>query len=221
MTNEQIIVKGIQNLSGKYSSNQIFFDWVECSAIAIQNNCVLFHDDVWNKREQRYKEIMNKYTLDERLQFSEMFRLLVDEFEERVNQKNLDYTLGKIYMESNAGNKHIGQFFTPFNLSLACAKSVVNDFEDKITLNEPSCGAGGLVVAVAQVFLENGANYQRKMKVVCQDLDCNCVHMCYLQLSLLGIDAIIVQGDTLCDPYHPNYPKERTWRTPRNTGLLI
>ena len=46
--------------------------------------------------------------------------------------------------------------------------------------------------------------------------------MCYVQLSLLGIDAVVVQGDTLCDPYTGNnYPRSRIFRTPNNMGLLL
>lgn len=36
-----------------------------------------------------------------------------------------------------------------------------------------------------------------------------------------GIDAVVVQGDTLADPYCGNYPPERTFRTPKNMGMLI
>ena len=41
------------------------------------------------------------------------------------------------------------------------------------------------------------------------------------EITLLGIDAIIVQGDTLSEPYAKGYPKERTMRTPMNMGVLI
>jgi hypothetical protein len=45
--------------------------------------------------------------------------------------------------------------------------------------------------------------------------------MSYIQLSLLGIDAIIVQGDTLKEPYKSGYPRGRVMRTPKNVGMLI
>lgn len=55
----------------------------------------------------------------------------------------------------------------------------------------------------AAVLKEKGINYQKAMDVVAQDLDWKGVYMCYLQLSLLGISAVCVQGNTLAEPYIP------------------
>lgn len=54
---------------------------------------------------------------------------------------------------------------------------------------------GGMVIAAAQVLQEKGINYQRVLDVVCQDLDWTAVYMCYVQLSLLGVKAIVAQGE--------------------------
>ena len=37
----------------------------------------------------------------------------------------------------------------------------------------------------------------------------------------MGCTEIVVQGDTLCDPYAKNYPPERTMRTPAKMGVLM
>lgn len=104
-----------------------------------------------------------------------------------------------------------------------CAELVVpkNINDDRIPLHEPSCGSGGMVVATAQVLQKRGINYQKTLDVVCQDLDWSAVYMCYVQLSLLGIKAIVVQGDTLAESYKKGYPKERVFYTPAKRGLLI
>ena len=52
------IVKEILGISGRYSVDIIFRDWVECCALSIQNSCSLFHDDVWSKREQQYLKVI-------------------------------------------------------------------------------------------------------------------------------------------------------------------
>lgn len=62
----------------------------------------------------------------------------------------------------------------------------------------------------------------KAMDVVAQDLDWKGVYMCYVQLSLLGISAICVQGDTLMNPY----VKGKTERshiliTPMKAGMLL
>lgn len=196
------IVKLITGMSGRYSSYEIFADWIRCCAIAISNSCQFFHDKVWQDREQFYIDTMNKYRLEERMAFAEMFHLLVGSLEEDMTD-----ALGEIYMSREMGSSVIGQFFTPFHLSkLTAALPLASEsFDDDeiIHLNEPTCGAGGMIIAAAAALKKKGINYQKRMKVVAQDLDWRCVHMCYVQLSLLGIKAIVVQGDTLADPFIP------------------
>lgn len=95
------------------------------------------------------------------------------------------------------------------------------DENKKLSLCEPTCGSGGMVIAAAQVLQEKGINYQRVLDVVCQDLDWTAVYMCYVQLSLLGVKAIVAQGNTLSEPYTANHPKEKVFYTPAKRGLLI
>lgn len=88
-------------------------------------------------------------------------------------------------------------------------------------INEPSCG-GGMIIATACVLRNEGINYQRKIDVVAQDLDWKGVYMCYLQLSLLGIKAICVQGDTLSNPYIKGKTElSRILITPAKMGVLL
>lgn len=91
---------------------------------------------------------------------------------------------------------------------------------ERVTLNEPSCGSGGMVIATARAMLEKGIDYQKKLKVIAQDLDWKAVYMCYVQLSLYGIDAEVIQGNTLTDPYKTAYPCERVFKTPKKMGIL-
>jgi len=66
-----------------------------------------------------------------------------------------------------------------------------------ITVSEPACGAGAMVIACAQALREQGVNYQRCMHVTATDLDATAAHMAYLQLSLLHIPAVVVHGNSL------------------------
>ncbi|CAG9255109.1 hypothetical protein PUN4_230105 [Paraburkholderia unamae] len=54
-----------------------------------------------------------------------------------------------------------------------------------------------MVIATAEAFHDAGLNYQQAMHATCIDIDPCCVHMAYLQLSLLHIPAIIVHGNAL------------------------
>lgn len=209
----------INKIAGKYSAYEVFSDWIRCMALAISNSCCLFQGKVWQQREEEYIATMKKYQLEERQMLVEMSTMLVETFEDYVSD-----ILGEIYMESGMGSKAAGQFFTPFHVSLACAKMSLEgvDLNGKIRLNEPSCGGGGMIIATAVALQECGINHQQVLEVVAQDLDWKGVYMCYVQLSFLGISAICVQGDTLMEPYDPaRTPKSHVLITPRKAGLLI
>ena len=221
MDRKKEIIKAIENISGKYSAYEVFTDWIRCMAMAISNSVTPFHGKIWKEREDAYLHTMDKYSQEERELLCEMTAWLVETLEEGP-----DDVLGDIYMKSGMGSKAAGQFFTPFHLSELCARLSLNtdilNSNDVIELNEPSCGGGGMVIAVAKILHEAGVNYQKRLKVVAQDLDWKGVYMCYVQLSLLGINAICVQGDTLIDPYDPH----RTERghmlfTPARMGVLL
>ena len=217
------IVKMLISISGRYNYHTVFQDWVETMALAIQNSCYLQHNELWENREQTYKDIMGKYTLEERQKFTKMFGMLTDEFE----SGNITDILGNIYMSQNSGNSRLGQFFTPFHLSELCARAVVENniqvFNEKhiVEVNEPSTGGGGMMIAVIKVLLEKGINYQRRVHIVAQDLDWNGVYMTYVQLSLFGANATVVQGDTLKQPYDPKVtPEEKVLFSPMRMGVL-
>lgn len=213
------IIKIITNMSGKYSSTFIFDDFVKMVAISLSNSTDIIRDMVWKKRENQYKTIISKYTKEEFCNFVKILAILVNLFDERI----YDY-LGEIYMKCEMGNSRTGQFFTPFHLSELTAKLSIDDIEklkktdDIITLNEPTCGGGGLILAYLKILKDNNINYQKRVKIVAQDLDFRSVYMTYVQLSLIGARAKVVQGDTLANPNVKE--KECIFYTPMWKGLL-
>jgi hypothetical protein len=54
-----------------------------------------------------------------------------------------------------------------------------------------------MVIAAAESLNEAGLNYQQAMHATCIDIDPCCVHMAYVQFSLLHIPAIVVHGNAL------------------------
>ncbi len=218
MNRKKDIIKCINSISGKYSAYEVFTDWIRCSSLAISNSLNMFHGKVWRDRERTYMDTIKKYNRDEARMFPEMLGMLCETLED-----NMEDVLGQIYMESGMGSKAAGQFFTPYHVSELCARLTLPmlDENGKYLLNEPSCGGGGMIIAAASVLKEKGINYQKDMIVVAQDLDWKGVYMCYLQLSLLGIKATVVQGNTLMEPYIKGYPPERVLYTPAQMGVLI
>ena len=66
-----------------------------------------------------------------------------------------------------------------------------------VTLQEPACGAGGMVLAFVKVMLSHGHNPAERMWAHCQDVDRLAALMCYLQLALWNVPAVVVVGNTL------------------------
>lgn len=218
MNRKKDIIKTINSIAGKYSAYEVFSDWIRCCSLAISNSCQLFQDKVWHDREQMYLDTIRKYTKEECEMFMQMLGMLAETLEEPSD------VLGQVYMESGMGSKAAGQFFTPYHLSELCAQLSLPEPDEHgiYTVNEPSCGGGGMIIAAASALKKKGVDYQRKMRVVAQDLDWKGVYMCYLQLSLLGINAVCVQGNTLMEPYiDGNYPSERVLYTPMRRGVLL
>lgn len=217
MDGTQGIIDKIGGMAGRYSPYEIFADWVRCMAISISNASDIFHTGVWRQREEDYVGTMAKYTDHEQETFAEMTALLVEAL-----GCGLRDVMGDIYMQLGQNNKQAGQFFTPYGVSRLIA-AVDGDAirGGRYHVQEPSCGSGGMVIAVADALRQRGYNYQRLLWVVAQDLEWRCVHMCYVQLSLLGIKATVVQGDTLCCPYIlGQYPPEKVLYTPARKGML-
>ena len=158
-----------------------------CGALAISNLADLTQYD---EREEQYKQIMKNYSEKERKTMAEIFGKIFGLLSSVVYDDGVfsDY-LGEIFMNCNMGNKNTGQFFTPYHVSKMCAKIAIgtpNKADGKIlTLCEPCCGSGGMVLAAMDVLKNDfGINYAMDCFVDCSDIDLRCVHMAYLQLSL-------------------------------------
>ena len=206
MNYREEIIKKINKLSGKYSTYEIFADWVQMLALSISQS-------VWylTKREVQYLDIAKKYNKDELKIMWEMNVLLTLAFEE-----SMDDVLGSIYMSKEMGSNKLGQFFTPYHICQLLARTQnIEEIEKQgyMYINEPSTGAGGNIIAYCEYIKENGYNYQTQVNVTAQDLDYKAVYMSYVQFSLLGIPAIVVQGNTLSKPFNGKL-NENTFITP-------
>ncbi|RZT29101.1 N-6 DNA methylase [Cupriavidus agavae] len=189
----------------RHSMHEVFSDFVELSALAI-SNAVDRHQ--FDAREKRYLEIVKRYEREDLVRFSHMLRALTMTFEARVQQlvphgDGLADVLGQTYMLLELGNDRAGQFFTPYSVSRLMA-SINNgdgnpyiDRDGFVSISEPACGAAGMVIACADALHDAGRNYQQSMHATCIDIDPRCVHMAYVQLSLLHIPAIVVHGNAL------------------------
>lgn len=216
MDYKQEIINKIRDMSKYYSGHQVFRDWIEVYALAIANACEPEGTVVWNKREQQYLNTISKYQAAEVDGFAELGGLLTLALEEEMTD-----ILGSVYMGIETGNKATGQFFTPDSISQLMArmmddKAVSTDMP--IKLHEPTCGSSGMIIAYARALRDKDINYQKLLDIKASDIDFACVYMSYIQLSLLGIKAVIARQDSLL---WEKVPQEHIFVTPAKKGLLL
>lgn len=192
-------------------------DFFELSAISIRNN--FDHGNEYANLEKRYKEIAQGYKKEYLEGFATALGLLGKKIQDAVNG-NAPFAdwAGELYMDSGTSNGKAGQFFTPYSVSQCMARinfpkdevraKLGDDPNRVLTIYEPTCGAGGLIVASIDALNEAGVNYSWNAFVDCGDIDPRCVHMTYVTLSLLGVPAVVRLGDALAMKYH------RAWFTP-------
>lgn len=178
----------------------VFSDFVLMSAIAIHNAV-----NPVESLEAEYMEIVGRYSKGGVNELAKLLGILIELLESEPTD-----VLGQLYMELELGNSNTGQFFTPSSISELMAQITMGDElkeVDKpfVTLSEPACGAGGMVLAFAKMMIANGHNPAVKLWVQCTDLDRVAAMMCYLQLSLWNIPAQIIVGNTLSMEYREQY----------------
>lgn len=206
MNTKREIMKKLQSITGKYSINTVFIDWIHLMAYTCSNTLDQLH---FEEREALYLTIIKKYSKDQVTTFCECFALLTIAFEEN----SIDW-LGEIYMELNLANSSLGQCFTPNHVAKLMAELTFVSGQTEVLESgrmnyyEPCCGSGSMIIGLISVMQKKGYNAQTQLIVHCEDLDENCLLMTYVQLSLLGISAICQVKNSLTNEVFS------TWYTP-------
>jgi hypothetical protein len=185
----------VRQISHRHRPAEVFGDFCELLAIEIS---VAVDPGTRERRSERYAAVVQKYNAAEQQCFVQMTVCLVSSLEAGMSD-----CLGALFMGLDLGNAGTGQFFTPYALSLLTARMTLLDAAEIvarkgfITLNEPACGAGGMVIAAADTLHSMGINYQEQLHVTAVDIDRTACHMTYIQMSLLHIPGVVVHGNAL------------------------
>jgi hypothetical protein len=205
----------IKKLAYSHGVHEVFCDFIEAAAISISNAVDIPRREA---REARYMQIVKRYTPEEVNCFPELLGMLTMQLEEGGPAD----VLGRLFHELELHNKYAGQFFTPYEICRMMAKMTMGDkatLEAQIaatkfiTVSEPACGSGAMVIAFAQAMKDEGINYQQHLHVTAVDCDLKVCHMCYLQLSLLHVPAVVIRANTLSAFPFGEKPEDR-WYTP-------
>jgi len=117
------------------------------------------------------RKICARYEASDIANMQEMFCMMVCALEAKFH----DF-LGAIFMELELGDNFRGQYFTPYPVQCLMAR---------------------MLIAYAECVLEADINPSMHMFGSCIDIDPVAADMAFIQLSLLGIAAEVVTGNTL------------------------
>ncbi len=194
------MTKHFESLTGAYRMWTVFEAWAECTAIAIANAVTLPAHPIHAEREARYLNLIKPDPAR-----AEVFPKILAHLVDALTLERHD-ALGSLFHEHELASADRGQFFTPYEVSKFMAGMIFGDgaalreLVDRqgfVTMSEPACGAGGMIIAAADAMLEADLNPQAQLHVTAIDVDSTAAHMAFIQLSLLGIPAIVFVGNTL------------------------
>lgn len=196
------LVKALRSIANSHSIQDVFQDWLAISAIAISN---AVDKSQWERREEIYLQLIAKYSKPEQEKLAEALGQLVLALEHEMSIHGPTDVLGQVFHALGLHSKYKGQFFTPPHICEFMGHIVLTredlatmiDKKSYITVCEPCIGSGGMVLGAAKAMADLKLNYQTNMLVTGIDIDLKCVHMAYLQLSLLGIPAVVIHGNSL------------------------
>lgn len=196
--------KTLTSLCGKHEKWRLFSDFVEMSACAF-DNVVLKKD----KREEQYLSVVKRYSKEETTTLASLLGMVTLALEHDPRD-----VLGDAFMRLELSSHWHGQFFTPFEVATLMAgmtignrarmikRQLVESDKDYITIGEPACGGGAMIIAFANVLRKEGVEPQQSCFFEAWDLDRTAAHMTMVQLSLLHLPARIVCGDSLSREIH-------------------
>ena len=114
--------------------------------------------------------------------------------------------LGRYYMEfalSSKGQQWNGEFHTPKPICDLSAQMTVGDRESLptdrvITVCEPACGAGAMILSLAQAC---SPEVRRRLRVTAIDINRTACDMAFVNTTLWGVPTRVIHGNTLSMEY--------------------
>lgn len=193
------VEKGIRNmLRFGHGTDHAFFTLMELMALSI--SCTLpLQENV--ERLQRLEELRRAMQPDELEAYAELVCLLGEAIIEHTNAPS--DILGRIFHGLSLHDKWKGQFFTPDHICRFMAHIVGLPKESELSAQKPytvcdsCCGSGAMFIGYLNALREEGLDYSNGILMKAQDIDIRCVWMCYIQLSLYGVPAVVVHGNSL------------------------
>lgn len=181
-----------------WRSSEVLRHFLEAAYRAVRGR--VLRGDAWRSNEDEFLKEESRWRDRDRTKTS--FAQMLGCLALALAREPVDF-VGPVFSEI-AADEWMGQFFTPHELSLLIAKMTFGDSREKIlggkpyvTISEPACGVGGMVLAANVALREAGIDVARETYWHAVDVDARAFHACYLQLALTDVSAVVVNGNTL------------------------
>ena len=190
-------IKAFDSLAHHRQRHDVFADFLDMAVCAIRKR-TLPPGPAADALEDQYMAVVKRNTVEDVRKIPELLTIAAL----AVQDGGCDF-LGLVAGDLELINGHMGQFFTPYDVSRMIAEMTLDTVDEIIaeqgfvTVQEPACGAGGMIIAAADVIARKGFDIGRQLYVDATDISPMCFKMSYLQASLRGIPATIRRGNTL------------------------
>lgn len=184
--------KILESISHRHDTRSVFDAFTRFAACALATQT----------REAEYLEEVKRWQKPELELFAEALGALVSEME----TKPFEDIIGGYYMEfalSTKGQQWNGEFHTPKTICDMTAKMLLGDMESlpaegSITVCEPACGAGAMILSVGEAC---SPEVRRRLRVTAIDINRTACDMAFINTTLWGIPTRIIHGNSLSNEY--------------------
>lgn len=178
--------------------DEVFRDFCELAYCALAKQASPFEDQR-DALEAQYMDVVARYrSKDDVRRMPELLALAIPQ----ISAGGSDF-LGMVAGEIGALSAQLGQFFTPYEVSRLMvemnfqgADQIIAD-KGFVTVCEPAAGAGGMLLAVADVIEAKGYPLETSVWIEATELSQSTYHMGYIQITARGLPGRGICGNSL------------------------
>ena len=211
---------------GRISNAQTFSDFLAYAALRLSTRTDPVH---YKERAEQLQRLGSNYKEPELQEFLSALTVICETVKHNVDVGDWADLFADAYMDVRARNENLKQDFTPKGVAALMSRLAFLDNcslpeNGYFTLSDHACGSGTLLLNSAEHLNLLGFNPSSQLAIQAVDLDIRCVHMAYLNLSLYGIPAVVIRGNTITVEeydrwYTPTYLLGRwIWKEPMLFG---
>ena len=212
---DRTLLKIAEITRGRISRPQTLSDFLAYCALLLSIRTDPVHTEQRSKSLERLKA---NYKKDEWEAFYQGLVDLCRTFVSNIQVGRYEDLFAGPFTQVRATSQALKQDFTPVDVgkligAISVSSNISLPEKGFFSLGDHACGSGTLLLAGAQRIADTGYNPAEQLVIQAADLDARCVHMTYLHLSLYGIPAVVVHGNTITlNEYDRWYTPVYLWR---------